>query len=381
MVAESAGGRAGGADRLTLVILGGGPSQRQATEAARRLGLRTVVCDAIPGVGDVVASTEDAAAVLAAARDVEADGVIAPGTDWPVLVAAQVAAELGLPHPIDVPTARRATDKIAQREAFDRAGVPQPRWSASEPPGYPCVVKAADRQGQRTMTFVDRPEQLGDAAARAREGSRSGRVLFEELVAGPEVTVNGFSGPWGYVPVAVTDRHHFDGSPGVAQRHVYPSEHETASAEEAARAAVAAIGVERGPSYVQMILSPDGPRVMEVAARLGGGHDSEICRRAAGVDLASAAVRAALGEEPPQAELEPHPRGATVIQFLAAPAGVLRRAEGPPEATFYHPPGHRYGPVRIATDRAGYVIADGATREEALKRARSLADAVRFEVE
>jgi biotin carboxylase len=381
MVAESPGGRAGGTDRLTLVILGGGPSQRQATEAARRLGLRTVVCDGVPGVGDVVASTEDAEAVLTAAREAGADGIIAPGTDWPVLIAAEVADELGLPHPIDVATARRATDKIAQREAFDRAGVPQPDWSPSAPPGYPGVVKAADRQGQRTMAILTGSEELQRATAQAREGSRSGRVLFERFVAGPEVTVNGFSGPDGYVCVAVTDRHHFEGSPGVAQRHVYPSEHDTAAAAAAAKAAVEAIGIEKGPSYVQLILSPDGPRVIEVAARLGGGHDSEICRRATGIDLATAAVRAALGEEPAASDLEPRPRGACVIEFLAAPPGVLKLAEGPPGATFYHPPGHRYGPIRIATDRAGYVIAEGATREEALKRSRSLSDAVRFEVE
>jgi biotin carboxylase len=119
---------------------------------------------------------------------------------------------------------------------------------------------------------------------------------------------------------------------------------------------------------------------MEVAARLGGGHDSEICRRAAGVDLAAAAVRAALGLEVAPADLEPHPDGACVIEFLRAPEGELRSATGPPEATFYHAPGHRYGPLRTATDRAGYVITQGATREEALDRARTAVQAVRFEV-
>ena len=34
---------------------------------------------------------------------------------------------------------------------------------------------------------------------------------------------------------------------------------------------------------------------MEVAARLGGGHDSELVRLTTGVDLATAAVRAAFG--------------------------------------------------------------------------------------
>src|SRR5262249_50595759 len=118
----------------------------------------------------------------------------------------------------------------------------------------------------------------------------------------------------------------------------------------------------------------------EVAARLGGGHDSEICRLAAGVDLAAAAVRAAFGAAVEDGRVEPHQQGACVIEFLRAPEGELRLASGPPEATFYHAPGHRDGPRRPATDRAGYVITQGATREEALDRARTAVQAVRFEV-
>jgi carbamoylphosphate synthase large subunit len=70
-----------------------------------------------------------------------------------------------------------------------------------------------------------------------------------------------------------------------------------------------------------------------------------------------------------------------VIEFLQAPVGVLVSASGPSQATFYHAPGHRYPPLRTAIDRAGYVIALGPTREEALDRARTAVEAVRFEVE
>ena len=85
--------------------------------------------------------------------------------------------------------------------------------------------------------------------------------------------------------------------------------------------------------------------------------------------------------------IEPHGRLALVSPppgFLDSleplPEGVLEATGGPAEATFYHPPGHRYGPLRTATDRAGYVIAEGTTRQEALERARTAVEAVRFEV-
>jgi biotin carboxylase len=365
-------------EAATLVVLGGGPAQRHAIDAAHALGVRTLVCDSEPGVGDVPVSSEDAAGVRAAAAG--AAGLISPGTDWPVRIAAEVARSLGLPHPISPDAAVVATDKIAQRRALEAAGVPQPAWSTEEPPAYPCVVKAPDRQGQRAMSILPDASRLAETALRAAAESRSGRALFEEFVPGPEVTVNGFTAEGSAVAAAVTDRVHFEGAPGVARRHVYPTAADPAPAAAAAIRAVAALGIGAGPWYVQVILGPDGPRIVEVAARLGGGHDSELVKLTTGVDLARAAVLAALGRPVAAAEVTPAPAGAGVIEFLEAPEGRLVGAAGPPEASFYDAPGHVYGPIRIATDRAGYVLAGGATREEALARAAAAAAAVRFEV-
>ncbi len=119
---------------------------------------------------------------------------------------------------------------------------------------------------------------------------------------------------------------------------------------------------------------------MEVAARLGGGHDSELAGGCTGVDLADAAVRAALGMAVDPAALRPQPAAAGVISFLRAPEGTLASADGPSGATFYHSPGHVYGPLRVATDRAGYVLETAPTLQEALERARTATEAVRFEV-
>jgi biotin carboxylase len=273
-----------------------------------------------------------------------------------------------------------ATDKIAQRGALDSAGVPQPAWSTEAPPAYPCVVKAPDRQGQRAMSILPDSARLADATRRATAESRSGRALFEEFVPGPEVTVNGFTTEGRAVVSAVTDRIHFDGAPGVARRHVYPAERDPAAAAAVATRAVEALGIGAGPWYVQVILGPEGPRIVEVAARLGGGHDSELVKLTTGVDLARAAVLAALGRQVAAADVTPAPTGAGVIEFLQAPEGRLVRAAGPPEASFYDAPGHVYGPIRIATDRAGYVLAGGATRDDALARAAAAAAAARFEV-
>jgi biotin carboxylase len=278
--------------------------------------------------------------------------------------------------------------------------VPHARALDPREPGLalPCVVKAADRQGQRGLTLVRRREELAAALADAAAQSRAGGVLVEEHVEGPEVTVNAFSVDGVVTPLTVTDR--VTAAPpafGVALAHVWPSAHDTSAAVEVARAAVEAVGIRNGPSYTQLRLGPDGPVVMEVAARLGGGHDAELCEAAIGVDLNGLALASALGERVSEADVSPcqarsHVRkghGAAVV-FLVPPAGRLVAVEGVEEAEavegvrwvrVYRRPGHVFGPFRRGADRAGAVLATGSSRDAALERARRAADAVRFRID
>jgi biotin carboxylase len=335
-------------------------------------------------------SAMDAGAVEGLARRERAGGLLSPGTDGPVRVAAEVAAALGLPHPLDAATAARVTDKREQRRAFDRDGVPHPAWSEDGtglPAAVPIVVKPAAAQGQRGLEIVDPGGDVWAAVAAAQAISRDGRALCEEFVEGPELTVNAFLDNGRFVPLTVTDRERALAF-GVATAHIYPSLHPVAAVVAAAEAACRALGLSNGPSYTQVLLTPDGPRVMEVAARLGGGHDAELCAAALGVDLSAAAVCAALGQSP--GPLAPAQERAAVVRFLVAPAGRLVRIEGLEEARklpgvelahVYRTPGALIGPLLRGPDRAGFVLASAATRAEAEAGARAAESAIRFVVE
>jgi biotin carboxylase len=341
-----------------------------------------------------VLSSEDEEGIDRLARARGIDGIVSPGADWPVGIAARVAERIGLPHPIDARTGAVATSKTRQREAFAEAGVPHaraidPRDSAAE---LPAVVKAPDRQGQRGLSLVRSRVELGPALAAARSESRGGTVLVEQLVEGPELTVNAFSVGGRFVPLTVTDR--LTAEPpafGVALAHVWPSAHDTDEVADAARAAVEAVGIREGPSYTQVRLGGAGPVVMEVAARLGGGHDAELCEAASGVDLNGLAIEAALGR-PCETVLQPGSAGVggAAVVFLVPPVGALRETAGAEDAEategvrwvrVYRRPGHVFGELRRGADRAGAILAVGASRDEALERARRAADAVRFRVD
>jgi biotin carboxylase len=342
-----------------------------------------------------IVSAEDESAIAALARAETVDGIIAPGIDWPVAIAARVAARLGIPHPLAPDVAVLCVSKQRQRERLERHGIPQPQWTltttASANLPLPCVVKPPDRQGQKGLTLVRERDELADAIALAVAESRSGLALVEELVDGPEVTVNAFSVDGELFPLTVTDR--LTAEPpafGVALAHAWPTDvPDWKAAVALVREAIEALGVTDGPTYTQVRFGPEGPRVMELAARLGGGHDAELCAVALGVDLNGLAISAALGEQiVVTADPQSASPGGACVRFLVPPEGVLEgvagldeaaRVEGIVEARVYRRPGFEFGPFRRGADRAGFVLALGDSKADALARADRAAALIRFE--
>lgn len=380
--------------RSRLLVLGAGAAQIGLLRAARARDLFVIAVDRDPSAPGfayadkrALVSTEDEPGVDRLARAENVDGIISPGADWPVGVAARVAARLGLPHPIDGATAVLATTKSRQRERLAEAGVPQPRLL--DEPVPPCVVKAPDRQGQRGLTFVRTAEELPAAIEAAVAASRNGTYIVEEYVDGPEVTVNAVSIDGVFHPLAVTDRLTAAAPAfGVALAHAWPCVESTQSPIEAARAAAEALGIRNGPTYTQIAVGPDGSRVVELAARLGGGHDAELVEAATGVPLNDLALDFALGEQASVVSTQSFRAGACVL-FLVAPEGTLvgierleaaHAMEGVLDVRIYREPGFAFGPLRRGSDRAGAVLAVGDSRDDALAKARAAADEIRFVV-
>jgi biotin carboxylase len=394
-----------------LLVLGAGAGQLGLLEAAHRRGLFVIAVDRNPSAPGfrfadrrAIISVEDEPQIDRLSVAEHVDGIVAPGIDWPVAIAARIAERLVLPHPIDPATAVLATSKLRQRERFAEAGVPHPRHvvcgtleealDAARGFGYPCVVKAPDRQGQKGLVLAREEEQLAAAFELALGESRSNVALVEELIPGREITVNAFSVEGHITPLTVTDR--LVAEPpafGVALAHVWPSSlapEQVGAAVDAARAAAEALGVRDGPTYTQVVVGERGAHVVELAARLGGGHDAELCAAVLGVDLNELALSAALGEPVDGERLRPEMRaGGGIVRFLEPVPGELIEIAGTAEAEavegvewvrIYPEPGAVLGPLRRGSDRVGAALATGATREEAVERAGRAADCVRFVV-
>jgi biotin carboxylase len=358
-----------------LLVLGAGAGQLGLLAAARSRGLFVIAVDRDPGAPGfryadrrAIVSVENEPALERLAEAERIDGVIAPGADWPVGAAARIAARLGLPHPISPETAVLSTSKLRQRERLAATGVPQTGWKVLSRPDesieLPALVRPPDRQGRRARSLVRSPRELRSAVRDALRASRIGLALVEELVAEPVVTVTGFCRDGIFHALTVSDR--------LPLATVWESEHVDGS-EAVAQQAVTELGISEGPAVVQLRIGADGPRVLELAARTGGGHDAELCEAALGIDLNALALSAALGETIEPWRLEPRWRaGGACIRFLDGEG----EAEGLDEAESVQ--GVEWVRVYGGSDRAGAVLATGGTAAEALERATRAAECVRF---
>jgi biotin carboxylase len=361
---------------VRLLVLGAGPPQLGVLAAARQRDLTVVAVDRDPSAPGfrhadrrAIVSIEDEPAIDRLARAEEVDGVIAPGTDHAVAIAARISDRLGLPHPLTPEAAVLAASKPRQREQLAAAGIAQPRSSA-----YASAEEAADAAAA-----------VGAGAVVVGDGER---WLVEERSDFRLLTVNGFVLDGELVPLTVTDREQADPPAfGVALAHLWPASPDQAVIQTTARA-VAALGIAQGPVVAQLLIAPDGPLVAKVSARTGGGHEAELGRLAVGVDQNALAIRAALGEPVSRRDLDPETRaGGACVRFLLAPPGELHEIEGVAEARsvagvravhLYRDAGHVFGPLRSASDRAGAVVAAAETRGEAVAAAEQAAARIRF---
>ena len=101
-----------------LLVLGAGPAQLGVLAAARAADLTVVAADRDPSAPGfryadrrAIVSIEDEPAIERLARAEEVDGVIAPGTDHAVAIAARVAQRLGAAASVDARRRRRSPSR------------------------------------------------------------------------------------------------------------------------------------------------------------------------------------------------------------------------------------------------------------------------------
>lgn len=389
-----------------LMLLGGSNGQLSAARRIKSMGHQVIladyykdppavaVCDAHAQV-----STFDAEACIQAAKEYGVNGVLTLGTDQPVYTAALVSKALGLPSPISVETAIKATNKRAMKEAFLRCGVPCVPFAflkEGQAPETlsaltaPLVVKPLDSQGQRGIFKVSSPEEAVSRLPETLSFSREKEALAESFYPSDEVTLSCFVWEGRVYPLTLTDRQLMDDPVhiGVCAAHRYPSIHADREKEisKIASLVARALGVTAGPLYIQLLVGKDGILVNEAACRIGGAFEDAFIPYVTGFDILDAAIRLALGESPDLSVLHHPPAGngstQVSVQMLFCRPGQIasmtlleqvRQMPGVLTAGYNYGVGSTLPALQNATARFGHCVlatrcGDMAEKVEALYR-------------
>lgn len=400
----------------TVLIVGAGRYQRAVIRRARELGIRVVAVDRnpeAPGLAEAdigrVVDFADPEAVLAAIADLDIHGVTTVQAERAVPMVARLAEALGLPG-IGAETAKLMTNKIAMRTRLAEFALPQPRFTtlqardeidrAAADVGFPAVLKPAAGSGQFGVFHVSTKEDVAAHLDEAIAVSPREQAILEEYVEGTEMNGIVVLRDGKALATVLCDRLRPEGgeSFGVSWIHLYPPEIEgrrLTEAERIAADAARALGMTSGIAFPQLIATPDGRVVLvECAARIGGMM-AELLEHALGLDLLALQLAVALGDDIADDAVRPKYERPTAIRFLTAEPGPLQAGRvtrvgpldpvlaspGVVDASIYAVEGEVIRPVAVISDRRGFVIATGATREEALQRAETGAGLVEIDVE
>ncbi|WP_166021957.1 ATP-grasp domain-containing protein [Streptomyces chilikensis] len=349
------------------------------------------------------ADVQDAAAVFAAAADLAVTHRVAGVVTWEeslVTRAAEVAARLGVPA-MPVEAARACRDKARQRERFQAAGVPSARFSlagteaeavaAAESLGYPVVVKPRGRAASVGVRIVRTEAELRRTFSRVREVENpsidDGLVLVEEFLTGPEIAVDSWVLDGRVEPFSIAAKRtdyppYFEEVAHVVGRVLDPATE--ARVREVVTAANQALGTDRTVTHTELMLTADGPKVVEVNGRLGGDLIPRLAELAVpGLSVGRVLGAVATGRVPEPAG---RPDRLVGIRFLYPTADLTFDEIELPAALAGEPWVHEVRtvsepgtelrlPPRQFLGRAGYVIAAGAGIEEIDARLTKLAEA------
>ena len=380
-----------------LMILRASSTQLPAILRAKEMGLHVIAVDSNPQAPGfayadekLVISAIDVPAVVEAAMRTRPDGVLTLCTDMPVRTVAAVADALGLPA-IGVEDSFRATDKLAMREALRRHGVPIPLFFHAHDKseflqavhevtdrGYRCIVKPADNCGSRGVTLLEDTSAgaLKEAYAYSTAYSTSGDVVVEEYMEGPELCVETLNYHGVCHPIQITDKLTTGAPYFVEMGHSQPSCLPPDVQDAIRSVAIAcneALGNTDGSSCTEIKVTKDGPKVVEMGARLAGDYmTTDLVPLSCGVSMVDGIIHAALGEEP---DWEHKFERASAIRFLGAKKGTVTSIEGVEDAERVEGVvrvgidcnvGDATDVIRNSADRVGYAIAQADTPQEAI---------------
>jgi biotin carboxylase len=301
-----------------ILIIGAGTLQLPAILKAKEMGHEVAVVDFdtfAPGISFADhffhISTIDEKRIVEAAKKYNPNGVMTMATDMPMRSVAAVGSALSLPS-ISYEVALRSTDKVRMIKCFESNNVPHPWFKVySDVIQFkneiyelrpPYIIKPNDSSGSKGVVLVENIETAIDSFLYSKSISKSGSVLVEEFMEGEEVSVETLTVEGKTYVIAITDKLTSGPPFFVEMGHSQPSHHKPEiikKINDIAIQAINSLGIDNSAAHVEIIITSQGPRLVEVGARLGGDNiTSWLVPLSTGVDMVKSCIELSLGMKP-----------------------------------------------------------------------------------
>ena len=304
------------------MLLGGIRYLLPVIKAAHEQGYYVITADYLPDniahkYSDeyVNVSIIDKEAVLAVAKKKNIDGIMSFGVDPGVIAASYVQNKMGLPSfgPYESVEILQNKDKFRQFLADNGFNVPKSKGFSSVEEAlkdrefyeFPVIVKPTDSAGSKGVTRVDCFEELLPALEYAFAHSIKGKVIVEEFIekSGCSSDTDSFSvdGELKFVSFSAQRFDEHAVNPYTPAAYSWPStytpEEEKYLTSEIQRL-LTLLRMQTSIYNIETRIGTNGkPYIMEVSPRGGGNRLAEVVRYATGVDMITACVKAAVGDE------------------------------------------------------------------------------------
>ena len=308
-----------------ILMLGGADIQVSAIKRAKELGLYVITCDYLPNnPGHVFAdeyynvSTTDKEAVLALAKSLSIDGILAYASDPAALTAAYVSEKLNLPG-----NHYKAVEIMSRKDLF-RAFMIENGFLCPKANSFSdydtakswftqlnkkAIIKPVDSSGSKGITSIELNEDFEQKFENALSFSREKIIVVEEFVdkKGYQIGGDGFLVNGELVFRCFGDIHFSTTNPLLPCSVSMPSLHETSilnKVHSAIQRLLAAIGMKMGAlNFDVMIDKNDNVYIIEIGPRNGGNMIPELTEYCTGIDMKTASILQAVNEPLPLLEL------------------------------------------------------------------------------
>lgn len=301
-----------------LVIIGANDFQNQLILKAKSLGYETHVfawkCGAI---GEKTAdyfypiSIIEKEKILDECKKIKPDGICSIASDLATLTVNYVADKLKLNANPDSITFW-CTNKYAMRKKLAESNIQVPKFLKTNENldidllkkfSFPIIVKPTDRSGSRSITKVEKKEDVFDAIKKACSDSFEKMAIVEEFIEGNEYSCECISFKGKHTFLAFTKKYTTGAPNFIETGHCEPSDILDANSKKIKKdifRALDALGIQNGASHTEFKITPNGDvRIIEIGARMGGDCiGSDLVILSTGMDFVKMVIDVALNKEP-----------------------------------------------------------------------------------